>query len=58
MVYKAALKMVIADGKPCLTRNQAFLMSVLVANADGFNELDLDTDFFNDFMEMSDPKIV
>jgi len=37
MVYKAALKMVIADGKPCLTRNQAFLMSVLVANADGFN---------------------
>ena len=57
MVRKAALKMKMTDGKSCLVPQQAFLFSMLMADADGFNELDLDTGFFNDFLAMADPKI-
>ena len=32
-------------------------MSILLADADGFNELDLDTQFFDDFLKMADPTV-
>jgi len=57
MLHKAALKIKMSDGKPCLIPHQAFLMSMLIADADGFNELDLDTGFFNDFLAMADPRV-
>ena len=57
MIYKAALQIKLSNGKPALLPSQAFLMSILLADADGFNELDLDTQFFDDFLKMADPKV-
>jgi hypothetical protein len=46
MVRRAAAKMKTKDGKPCLTRYQGCLLSMLMTDEDGFNELDLDREFF------------
>ncbi len=49
--------MKMANGKPCLSRQQGFLMSMLMADVDGFNELDLDREYFSEFMAMAVPTL-
>jgi hypothetical protein len=49
--------MKMANGKPCLTRQQGFLMSMLMSDVDGFNELDLDREYFSEFMAMAMPTL-
>jgi len=51
-MYRMALKSIVFKGKPLLTRLELIMLQMLLTDGDSINDLEIDHDFANEFINM------